>query len=118
MSFLERMKSWTDIVKNIVIIAGISLAAIFIVLSVWANISEGKSEGPNPPTIEKAQYKFIISRYETVYTDKYYIKGDGKYLLHWYYAQSDNKYRLYKIDLPLDKKYTGDIKIIDRALTP
>lgn len=115
MSFTERLHTWTGILKNIVIIGGISLAVLFAALSIWANISEGKSNLPSPPSIEKARYQFVIARYEIIYTDKYQAVADGEYLLHWYYAQSGDKYHLYKIDLPLDKKYVGDILITDRA---
>lgn len=116
MSFTERFQSWTDIIKNIVIIVGISLAVIFVGLSVYANISEGKDgDMPDPPSIEKAQYKFIIGQYEVIYTDKYEVQGNGKYLLNGYYALGDDKYKLFKINLPLDEKYCGKIKIIDRT---
>ena len=118
MSFTERFQSWTDIIKNIVIIGGIVLAILWGGLSIYAHVTQNNPANPyDIPAIEKARYQFLIQNTgRIVYANAYDVKSAGSYTLKGYYSLDGDKYSYYKADLTLSEKYFGKITITDRRL--
>ena len=117
MSFLSRAESWTNIIKNVVIIGGISIAVFFGAISIYANITEDNpgSGPPKPPDISKAAYEVkIVNTGNVIYTDSFEQLAEGVYTLHGYYEIHDGKYKLRKFDITLDEHFFGDIIIKKR----
>lgn len=119
MSFLSRAESWTNIIKNVVIIAGIALAVFFGALSIYANMTEGRpvdNSLPKPPAIDKAQWEVTIKNTGNIlYTNSYLHPSDNLYILNGYWEIDGKKYKQHKNDLTLDETYFGDILVKKRG---
>jgi hypothetical protein len=116
-SILGKLNLSTSIIKNIVIIGGISIAAIYLLVSVIANATEDRpGSGPKPPSIEKAGWALDIKTTgQTLYTNKYEQSSDDIYILHGFYAIDGKKYKRFKTDLTIDERYFGEISIHKRS---
>jgi hypothetical protein len=117
MSFLNRAESWSNILKNLVIIGGIVIAVLFLSISIYANATEDKLTGgvPKPPAIDKAAWEVKIANTgNVIYTNSWEQPDAGIYLLHGYYELNGGKYKRHKNDLALDEYFFGDIIIKKR----
>lgn len=119
MAFLDKFKTSTDIVKNIAIIGGITLAVVYILLSVIANFTEDRppdSGLPKPPKASKAQWEVTVETTgQILYTNEYEHPADTYHILHNFYAVRDGKYRLFKDDFKMDEAIWGNIEVKKRG---
>jgi hypothetical protein len=113
MSFLSRAESWSNIIKNFVIVGGIVVAVFLLGISIYANATEDRPGGaglPKAPPVDKAAWEVTIKNTGNVlYTDSYEQPSEGVYVLHGYYEIHESKYESHTNDLVLDDNYFGDI---------
>ena len=114
-SFRDSTNAWLSLLLKLVLICVGVIAAAWMGISVYANFQEFNFiDVKNEPSVEKAQYEFIISTTgEVILTEDFDSVASGdrqKYILHGYWKVIKDKWKYSKQDLPLDENYFGKIK--------
>lgn len=115
MSFRGALNEWLSIIIKVGIIAAIVCGGLWVGVSIYGNVVEGKTTEVRMPEIDKAQYVVTLKATgEKFLTDDWDSSIQGQYIMHGYYELEDNKWRWHEANLLLDEFYFGDIIISRR----
>jgi hypothetical protein len=123
MQIRQTIKDYLHIILLVALITLVSLGAIWIGLSIYANARENDNPSglPDFPSESKAEYLLLIrTTGQVVFTDDLTtdlrdrgVENDDLYKLNGYWDARDGKYRHNDSVLILDELYFGDI-IVER----